>query len=254
MSAPAQAVHKHVEHCMGTVFSFHLVAAVDEQAAVTAALADAVAWLRWVDATFSTYQPGSVISRLGRGELGIEQCPAAVGEVLAACEQVQAASNGYFSAYASGTLDPSGYVKGWAIERASDLLVRHGYGDHMINGGGDIQCRGSDAAGQPWRLGIVDPADGTAVIAVVSGNDVALATSGNAERGEHIVDPRPSAGQPGEPGRPGPLAVRSVSIYGRHLALADAYATAAFAMGPDGPAWVRTLPGYEGYFHPPAAG
>lgn len=231
----ARPVHKHVEHCMGTVFSFHLVDAADPVSAV----ADAVAWLHWVDATFSTYQADSVINRLARGEVALRDCPAAIAEVLDACAQLEAETHGFFSAYAGGQLDPSGYVKGWAIERASDLLVLHGADDHMINGGGDIQCRGTDPSGEPWRLGISDPADRSRVVAVVTGTDVALATSGTAERGAHVVDPHTRNSIAG---------LRSVSVYGRHLALADAYATAAFAMGDRGQAWVEALDGYHGYF------
>jgi thiamine biosynthesis lipoprotein len=231
----ARPVHKHVEHCMGTVFSFHLVAAPDADAAI----ADAVAWLHWVDATFSTYQSDSVINRFARGEVGLPDCPAAIAEVLDACARLEGETQGFFSAYAAGRLDPSGYVKGWAIERASDLLVLHGAADHMINGGGDIQCRGTDAAGEPWRLGIADTADSSRIVAVVTGTDFALATSGTAERGGHVVDPHT---------RRSITALRSVSVYGRHLAQADAYATAALAMGARARAWVDTLDGYEAYF------
>ena len=68
------------------------------------------------------------------------------------------------------------------------------------------------------------------------GGDLAVATSGAYERGAHIVDPR--TGLP-------PRGVLSVTVAGRDLGTADAYATAAFAMGADGPAWTATLRGYE---------
>ena len=65
--------------------------------------------------------------------------------------------------------------------------------------------------------------------------DLAVATSGLYERGGHIVD-----------GRTGtvPSGLRSVTVVGPTLALADAYATAAFAMGEDGLAWVAAQPGF----------
>ncbi len=136
-----------------------------------------------------------------------------------------------------GALDPSGMVKGWAIERASDLLAAHGARNHAVNGGGDVQLAGESAPGQPWRVGISDPGRAGTVLTVVAGRDLAVATSGAAERGAHIFNPH--TGSPAG----GPA---SVTIVGRHLTFADAYATAAFAMGTDCLAWIEALPGYEG--------
>ncbi len=233
MTATPRTVH--VEHCMGTVFSFD----VRDPGEWAPALAEAVAWLHQVDETFSTYRADSVVSRLARGELSLPECSAEVREVFELCERVSRASDGYFSTQAgpAGGLDPSGMVKGWAIERASDLLAAHGSGNHAVNGGGDIQLEGESAPGQPWRIGITDPHDRRRVLTVVTGRDLAVATSGIAERGAHVVNPRtgtPAAG------------LASVTIVGRQLTFVDAYATAAFAMGPDALPWIEALPGYEG--------
>jgi hypothetical protein len=107
----------------------------------------------------------------------------------------------------------------------------------------------------PGRLGVVErvrrgalalgPGDGAfmnfchlddALAAVVAGNDIAVATSGEYERGRHILDPRT-----GEP----PSGLLSVTVVGPDLATADAYATAIFAMGAAGPEWALGLTGYE---------
>lgn len=72
--------------------------------------------------------------------------------------------------------------------------------------------------------------------AFVETRDLAVATSGAYERGDHVLDPHTH--------RP-PIGVLSVTITGPALATADAYATAAFAMGRDGAAWTATLAGYE---------
>jgi hypothetical protein len=45
-----------------------------------------------------------------------------VRHILDRCERLRAQTNGYFDAYPGGTLDPSGLVEGWAVDRASDLL------------------------------------------------------------------------------------------------------------------------------------
>lgn len=208
---------------MGTVVSFDVPAAARD----SGVLAAAVRWLHWVDATFSTYQAGSDVSRLARGEITLADCAPEVAEVLAACERLTALTGGYFTARPDGTLDPSGYVKGWAVERAAAIIAEAGSAAHTVNGGGDVQCVGGrpdgSASGAPWRIGISSPFRPGALALVVAGRDFAVATSGTAERGAHIMDPlsgRPAAG------------LASITVVGPHLTGADAYATAAFAMGP----------------------
>lgn len=183
-------------------------------------LEPAFAWLRWVDATFSTYRPDSEVSRLARGE-PLAPHPL-VAEVLVRCEALRAETDGWFDACATGRLDPSGLVKGWAVDRAAALLEAAGARDWCVNAGGDLRARGT------WRVGVQHPREPGKVAAVVELRDGAVATSGAYERGEHVLDPHT--------GRP-PTGVLSVTIAGRDLATADAYATAAFAMGERGPAW-----------------
>jgi FAD:protein FMN transferase len=219
---------------MGTVFSFD----VRDPGDWTAPLAEAVTWLHDVDATFSTYRDKSVVSRLGRGELSLLECSAQVREVFALCETVTHDSGGYFSLRANvdGALDPSGMVKGWAIERASDMLAARGSRNHVVNGGGDVQAAGESASGRPWRVGITDPKDRSRVLTVVAARDLAVATSGVAERGAHIVDPHTGEA---------PTELASVTVVGRQLTWVDAYATAAFAMGAKAFDWLEARPGYQ---------
>ena len=134
--------------------------------------------------------------------------------------------------------DPSGHVKGWAVERAAALLTEAGSAGHTVNGGGDIQCVGGRGVGQPWRVGIAHPLRPGSLAVVVSGRDFAVATSGIAERGAHIINPH--TGQPA-------VGLASVTVVGTSLAAADAYATAAFAMGPAARDWVESLAGYEAF-------
>src|SRR4051794_12125063 len=93
-------------------------------------------WLREVDATFSTYRPDSDISRLDRGELMIAECRPEVEEVLAKCLQLERATRGYFSVRPVGRLDPSGFVKGWAVAEAARRLATAGPENFCINAGG----------------------------------------------------------------------------------------------------------------------
>jgi thiamine biosynthesis lipoprotein len=216
---------------MGTVVSVDVRDVTD----ATDALDELFAWLHWVDATFSTYKPESPISRLGRHEIALADCPDDVAVVLEMCEAVRARSDGYFDAWASGTLDPSGLVKGWSVERGSQILASAGIARHCINAGGDVRVRGGS---DPWRVGVVHPFDRRRLTIVVETCDGAVATSGTAERGEHVVDPhtRTPANE-----------LASVTIVGPDLTYADAYATAAFAMGVGCRDWLATLEDHEAY-------
>lgn len=217
---------------MGTVFTID----VRDDGDWAIAIAEAVTWLNHVDEVFSTYRPDSEIRRLGRGDLRLQDTREEVREVLALCEQVRLDSDGAFTTTPFGLLDPSALVKGWAIDRASLLLRSHGSVNHAVNGGGDMQLAGESAPGRAWRVGIAHPLRHDDLCAVVQGRDLAVATSGTAERGPHIVDPATGA----------PAAdLASLTVVGERLTMADAYATAAFAMGHRARAWVEGLPGYE---------
>jgi FAD:protein FMN transferase len=200
------------------------------------ALDEAFAWLRFADETFSTYKPQSEISRLARGELTISQCRPEVDEVLTRCAELREATGGFFSPRADGKLDPSGFVKGWAVAKAAAILGEAGARVFSINAGGDIVLRGRPGPAEPWRIGIRHPVELDKLAAVLAGEDIAIATSGEYERGAHVIDPHT--------GRP-PAGLLSATIVGPELATADAYATATFAMGDQGPEWAGALSDYE---------
>ena len=216
----------HVERCMGTVFSI----AVRDPGGWEDPVREVVGWLHRVDALFSTYRADSQISRLRRGELAVQRADPLVREVLELCDHFEQQTGGAFSAHLPGGLDPTGLVKGWAIERGSDILRRHGSRHHSVNGGGDLQLAGEASPGQGWRVGITDPHDAATVVAVVQGRDFAVATSGTSERGAHILDPRTA--------RPA-CELSSVTVVGASLTQVDVYATAAFAMGQRAVAWLQ---------------
>jgi len=225
----------HVEHCMGTVFTID----VRDPGDWSDAIARVVAWLHRVDGIFSTYRADSDISRLRRGEIGLEDADRLVADVLALCVTMQSKTDGYFTALWDGALDPTGLVKGWAIEAASEMLREAGSANHAVNGGGDIQLAGEATPGEPWRVGISHPIDRTHVMRIVPGRDFAVATSGRGERGDHIVNPYT--------GRPA-TDLSGVTVVGPSLTRADAYATAGLAMGPAGERWLENVPDYDGFF------
>lgn len=221
-----------VENCMGTAFTID----VRDPGNWGDAIRDVVSWLHEVDHVFSTYRYESDISRLRRGELTLEAASPEIADVLGLCADAQLTTAGYFTAMPNGQLDPTGLVKGWAIEHASRRLTAHGAVNHAINGGGDMQLVGEAASGRPWTVGISNPRDSSQVLTVVSGRDFAVATSGTAERGDHVIDPFT--------GRPASRAL-SVTITGPSLTWADAYATAVVVMGAAGVRWIAEVDEYE---------
>lgn len=230
---PEGGCHR-VEQVMGTAISVD----VRDTSTSPSALDELFAWFRHVDETFSTYKADSQVSRLGRGEIVVADCDPDVGWVLERCEEIRRATGGYFDAWASERLDPSGLVKGWSVEVASGMLVERGSTNHCINAGGDIRLRGEPEPGRPWHAAIAHPLVPGGLTVVVAGRDLAVATSGTAERGLHVIDPlggRPTA------------ALASVTVVGPELALTDSFATAAVAMGLDAPQWLDGLEDHDAY-------
>jgi thiamine biosynthesis lipoprotein len=226
--------HHRVEHAMGTAISVD-VRDPEVQADALDAVFD---WFRWVDEVFTTYQPASQICRLGRGELSVAECDPLVGRVLDRCAEMQHLTNGYFDIWATGSLDPSGLVKGWSVEEASRILAERGSPNHCINAGGDIRLRGEPERGRPWRAGIAHPHIHHGVTVIVEGRDLAVATSGIAERGLHVRDPHTGRAA---------IDLASVTVVGADLTIADSFATAALAMGRHAPDWLEALDDHEAY-------
>jgi thiamine biosynthesis lipoprotein len=227
---------------MGMPISLALRGRHTDDVAARAAWADVMDTLRDVDRVFSTYRADSAVSRLGRGEIGLEQCPPEVAEVVELGAAAERDSGGAFSIRLPGpdgavVLDPSGVVKGWAVERAAAALRALPDTDFCLSAGGDMTCRTLDPHGAPWRIGIEDPADPRRIRAIVPVLTGAVATSGTAHRGQHLVDART--------GRP-PAGVSSVTVVAASLTWADIDATAAYAQGPEAARWLETRPGRSG--------
>jgi len=224
----AQAVRR-VEHVMGMPISLALRGRHAGDARGDAAWAAALAVLREADRVFSTYRAESVISRLGRGEIGLADCPPEVAEVLAIGVAAEQAAGGAFAMLRGGVLDPSAVVKGWAAERAAAPLADLPDTDFCLSAGGDLTCHTADPAAAAWRIGVEDPRDPSRLVAVVPLRSGAVATSGVAHRGAHIVDARTGRA---------PTGLLSVTVIGTSLTTVDVDATAAFALGTDGERWL----------------
>ena len=243
MTAPVtgERTVRHVEHVMGMPISLALRGRHADADAGRAAWRAVLDELRAADRVFSTYRPESAVSRLSRGEIALDDCPAEVRDVLELGERARRASGGAFSVYRPGpggtaVLDPNGVVKGWAVERAATALRALDDTGFCLSAGGDVLCHAPDGD-RPWRIGIEDPRDAARVLAVVPVRDGAVATSGTAHRGAHLVDAR--TGLP-------PAGIASVTVIARSLTSADIDATAAYALGPHAADWLEHRVGRTG--------
>jgi FAD:protein FMN transferase len=238
-SAGAATLH-HLEHVMGTVVTFdiHGGGGRGHDSGVYAHLARARALLQRYDAMFSLWKPNSPMSRLRRGEISLDEAPPEVALVLDLCSDARRATRGWFHAFAlPGGVDPTGLVKGWAAQQALSTLAEAGYGNCMVNAGGDVATAGHPDGLDAWRIGIQHPASRAHLLGVVAVTG-AIATSGTYERGAHLTDPHT--------GRPRSRCA-SATVVGPDLAMADALATGLAVAGDEGFDFIETLAGYEAY-------
>ena len=193
-----------------------------------------------IDERFSTYKQDSEVSRVNAGTLDRKDISAEFAEVLALAEKTKQETTGYFDiTRPSGGIDPSGIVKGWAIKKVAELLASKGYENFCIDAGGDIAVAGVNASGGSWSVGIRNPFSHDEIVKVLYPKGKGVATSGSAARGNHIYDPHDPA-KPVED-------IASITVVGPDILEADRFATAAFAMGKGGIAFIETLPGFEAY-------
>lgn len=224
---------RRVEHVMGMPFGIDVRSG---RAGLGAVLDRCFALLRHIDDVFSRWRPGTPMARYAAGTALLDDLPPEVTGVLALAHRARRATGGWFDpCRPDGTPDADGIVKGWAIGRVADVLAGAGLRDWCVNAAGDVYVSGVPEPGRRWRIGIADPRDPSAIVAVVpAGDRTAVATSGIAERGPHIWNPRT--------GRPA-TELLSVSVRAAGPVRADVLATAAIARGPSSVAWLDTMPG-----------
>jgi thiamine biosynthesis lipoprotein len=205
---------RQVEHIMGIPISIDIPDTTDD-----AIFNAAFSRLHTIDQVFSTYKPESEISRYRRGELHDQELSSEVRRVKQACQDFENKTAGYFSAYYDGTFDPTGYVKGWAIREAVDILEKHGIHTYLVNAAGDILAASSDE--KTWNIALQDPFKRTGSLGTISLKNGAIATSGTYERGNHIINPRT---------RRVASSTVSATVYGTDIITADVFATTCIAM------------------------
>ena len=122
-SAPART-HAEIE-VWGTIVFIDCAGAPVDQ--LQASIAEVTEYFHHIDRLFSTYKPDSEVSRLRRGEMEIEDASLEVQEVWDKCLEALELTDGSFDPWCvDGGFDPSGYVKGWAADRAIAIMKKHG--------------------------------------------------------------------------------------------------------------------------------
>ena len=227
------ARHVWVEEIMGTQISIHVRSRGPRRAtSVDPAVAACFTELREIDRIFSPYRYDSHISRMRRGELDLERADPRVAVVADACRAAEVQTDGLFFANQAGWFDPTGYVKGWALENAARRHLEPLVQDDIaagINAGGDMQLFTAAETAWSWNVAIADPHRPGLALATIAVKNGAVATSGTAERGHHIIDPRT--------GRPA-TSVDSATVVADSLATADLWATAAVVAGFEDRSWI----------------
>lgn len=222
----AYGTRAFVEQIMGMPVSIHVRADDPRRPDIEAAVANAYAHLRHVDAVLSPWRTDSDLLRVRRGELDAASAHPWLAEVRVLAAEAAAATGGLFTTVLTGPdgttgFDPTGLAKGWAVEGASAYLQVVDRISFCINAGGDLTIGSGRHAGctSTWRMGIQDPRDPMATVDVVEVNGGAVATSSGSARGAHVIDPRTGTAIV----RPG-----SVTVIGPDLLWADVWATAAW--------------------------
>jgi len=196
------------------------------------------AYFREIDNRYSTYKNDSEISQINTG-LQKSKWSVEMKTVLGLCEQTRKDTNGYFNIEHNGKRDPSGLVKGWAINNAAGMLREKKITNFYIEAGGDVQVNGKGPKHQSWTVGLRNPFNSEEIIKTIEVSTEGVATSGTYIRGQHIYNPF----HPDSPIEQ----VKSLTIIGPNIYEADRFATAAFAMGLEGINFINTIQGLEGY-------
>ena len=229
-----ESVTRVVRKVFGTAASLAVVGPLP-----SAAVEAAFARLNEIEERFSTYRPNSEICQIRDGALARAAAHPETQQILDVCEALYEESGGIFDAWHAGRdggLEPSGYVKGWAIGVAGAILREHGVENFSLGIGGDITAAGGGPAGIGWSVGVVDPRRNTTLVARVALRNEAIATSGLSERPGHLRDTGT--------GEAAASPWLSFTVVGPDIARVDALATICFLEGRAGMQRVDQEPGY----------
>lgn len=220
---------KKIDFIMGMPVTIEISKSANKQ--ISKSIEEVFNYLREVDKKYSPFKKDSEIGKFNRGE----KVSAETMEVLDLCEKTKKETGGYFNIVkADGKIDPSGLVKGWAIQKAADILRKKGYKKFFVEIAGDAEI-----VGKNWKWGIRNPFNKKEIVKVLNLSNCGIATSGTYERGQHIYNPVTKSAEITD--------TVSITVIGPDVYEADRFATAAFAMGKAGIGFIESRPNLEGY-------
>lgn len=138
---------------------------------------------------FSLYREQSELSRIARGDLSLMQASLPLRSVYETAIGWRSSTGGAFTPHRpDGVIDLDGIVKAAAVRDAGAQLVERGFESWCLNVGGDVFVAGTPADSDSWQIGIIDPMDRSSLLCAIDlrAPRRAIATSGVAERGEHV--------------------------------------------------------------------
>lgn len=217
MSAPVKV--SRVISAMTIPFTVTLVVTERDEGnfLMTSLLPKIQAELNRIERSYSAFLPTSLVCRYQMGEKDILIDPE-FQSIYATVHQAYSQTDHLFDPYYKGVYDPTGYVKGWAVEKIFreillPLFQKQTVQALCLNGGGDMQLATKDSSDFSWRIGIEHPDNVSQICARLNIKTGAVATSGYSKRGKHIRALENSN-------------IKQVTIIGQGLGLADIYATA----------------------------
>ena len=191
-------------------------------------------YFNYVDQTFSTYKPDSEIMRINRGDLLLQNASEDMKEIFILAEKTKNETDGFFNiTNGTGLIDPSGIIKGWAINNAANFIHDAGLENYYVEAGGDIEVNGSNEQAKDWSIGIKNPLKDGEYVKVLYLANQGIATSGTYLRGQHIYNPHDRKEIFND--------IVSLTVIGPNVYEADRFATAAFAMGRKGIEFIEKL-------------
>lgn len=178
-----------------------------------------------IEADYSAFRADSLLSRFQAGEKNLLLTHPEFQAIYSSCLAYADLTEGYFDPYykGAGIFDPTGYVKGWAIQTIferylADLIYQPGVIAVALNGGGDMQVKSRWDCDFTWQIGLENPHNLQEVIAKFNLKEGGLATSGLSKRGQHVQQVNPDR-------------LDQVTIIAPKLSQADVWATAGLAAG-----------------------
>lgn len=180
--------------------------------------------LQVVDRIFSPFKQDSLLKKYQAGDLQVMQ-NTSFHTVFDLAKEAAKTTAGFFDPYYYATeFDPTGLVKGWAIEKIFNNLLSPFLRNHpavigiSLNGGGDLQFATQQGCSFYWEIGIENPSQLDSLSAVYKLKNGAVATSGFSKRGQHIANLTDHS-------------LLQATIISESLTWADIWATAALVAG-----------------------